>query len=51
MMILLMELLAIAMIAVGVFCIAIPLGLIFTGLSMLAFTLAWERSKKADKKN
>lgn len=49
MIILLLEVLAIAMIAVGVFYIAIPLGLIFLGLSMLAFTLAWERSKKADK--
>lgn len=49
MIILLLELSAIAMIAVGVFYIAVPLGLIFTGLSMLAFTLAWERSKKAVK--
>ena len=45
-MILVLELVAMLMIAVGVFYIALPLGLIFTGLSMLAFTLAWERSKK-----
>lgn len=49
MIILLLEVLAVVMIAVGVFYIAIPLGLIFTGLSLLAFTLAWERSKKVDK--
>ena len=49
MIVVLFELLAIVMIAVGVFYIAIPLGLIFTGISLLAFTLAWERSKKADK--
>lgn len=50
MIILLLEILAIAMIAVGVFYIAVPLGLIFVGLSLLAFTLAWERSKKVDEK-
>jgi len=49
MIVVLFELLAIVMIAVGVFYIAIPLGLIFTGISLLAFTLAWERSKKVDK--
>ena len=48
-MILILEIVAVMLIAVGVFYIALPLGLIFTGLSMLAFTLAWERSKKADK--
>jgi uncharacterized membrane protein len=50
MIIFLLEVLAIAMIAVGVFYIAVPLGLIFVGLSLLAFTLAWERSKKVDNK-
>ena len=49
MIVVLFELLAIVMIAVGVFYIAIPLGLIFMGVSLLAFTLAWERSKKVDK--
>ena len=49
MIVVLFELSAIVMIAVGVFYIAIPLGLIFTGISLLAFTLAWERSKKVDK--
>jgi len=49
MIVVLFELLAIVLIAVGVFYIAIPLGLIFTGISLLAFTLAWERSKKVDK--
>ncbi len=48
-MILILEIVAVMLVAVGVFYIALPLGLIFTGLSMLAFTLAWERSKKADK--
>jgi uncharacterized membrane protein len=47
MIVLLLELVAILLIAVGVFYIAVPLGLIFTGASLLAFTLAWERSKKA----
>lgn len=50
MIIFLLEILAITMIAVGVFYIAVPLGLIFVGLSLLAFTLAWERSKKVDNK-
>ena len=49
MIVVLFELSAIVMIAVGVFYIAIPVGLIFTGISLLAFTLAWERSKKVDK--
>jgi uncharacterized membrane protein len=35
--------------ALGVFYISLPLALIFIGISLLAFTLAWERSKKADK--
>jgi uncharacterized membrane protein len=46
-MILVLELIAILLIAVGVFYLSVPLGLIFTGVSLLAFTLAWERSKKA----
>jgi uncharacterized membrane protein len=49
MMILILEMVAVFLIALGVFYIAVPLGLIFVGLSMLAFTLAWERSKKADR--
>ncbi|MFZ9883991.1 MAG: hypothetical protein ACO3ON_00845 [Ilumatobacteraceae bacterium] len=49
MIILLLELVAILLIAVGVFYIALPLGLIFMGVSLLAFTLAFERSKKAAK--
>ena len=46
-MILVLEMIAVALIALGVFYISLPLGLIFTGASLLAFTLAWERSKKA----
>jgi hypothetical protein len=46
-MILVLELIAILLIAVGVFYLSVALGLIFTGVSLLAFTLAWERSKKA----
>ena len=49
MMILILEMVAIFLIALGVFYIAVPLGLIFVGISLLAFTLAWERSKKADR--
>ena len=49
MMILILEMIAVLMIVVGIFYIAIPLGLIFLGVSLLAFTLAWERSKKVDK--
>lgn len=49
MMILILEVVAVLLIALGVFYIAIPLGLIFVGVSLLAFTLAWERSKKADR--
>ena len=48
-MILVLEMIAVALIALGVFYISLPLALIFIGLSMLAFTLAWERSKKADR--
>lgn len=48
-MIVILEMVAVFLIALGVFYIAIPFGLIFVGLSMLAFTLAWERSKKADR--
>jgi uncharacterized membrane protein len=47
MMILILEMVAVFLIALGVFYIAVPLGLIFVGVSLLAFTLAWERSKKA----
>ena len=49
-MIFVLEMVSIFLIALGVFYIAVPLGLIFVGLSMLAFTLAWERSKKVDNK-
>ena len=49
MMILILEMIAVFLIALGVFYIAVPLGLIFVGISLLAFTLAWERSKKADR--
>ena len=49
MMILILEMVSVFLIALGIFYIAVPLGLIFVGLSMLAFTLAWERSKKADR--
>ena len=49
MMILILEMVAVFLIALGVFYIAIPIGLIFLGASLLAFTLAWERSKKADR--
>ena len=45
-MIIVLEMVAVFLIALGIFYIAVPLGLIFVGLSMLAFTLAWERSKK-----
>jgi|TARA_R110000823_G_scaffold208798_1_gene339140 uncharacterized membrane protein len=48
-MILILEIVAVALIALGVFYISLPVALIFIGLSMLAFTLAWERSKKADR--
>ncbi len=46
--VLLLEMFAVFLIALGVFYIALPLGLIFVGVSLLAFTLAWERSKKVD---
>ena len=49
MMILILEMIAVFLITLGVFYIAIPIGLIFLGASLLAFTLAWERSKKADR--
>ena len=45
-MIVILEMVAVFLIALGIFYIAVPLGLIFVGLSMLVFTLAWERSKK-----
>jgi uncharacterized membrane protein len=48
-MILVLEIVAVALIALGVFYISLPLALIFVGISLLAFTLAWERSRKADK--
>jgi len=47
--ILILEMVAVFLIALGIFYIALPLGLIFVGISLLAFTLAWERSKKADR--
>lgn len=47
--ILILEIVAVFLIALGIFYIALPLGLIFVGISLLAFTLAWERSKKADR--
>jgi uncharacterized membrane protein len=49
MIVVLLEIVAVFMIALGIFYIAVPLGLIFLGASLLAFTLAWERSKKVDK--
>ena len=49
-MILILEMVSVFLIALDIFYIAVPLGLIFVGLSMLAFTLAWERSKKVDNK-
>jgi len=48
-MILVLEMIAVFLIALGVFYISLPVALIFIGLSMLAFTLAWARPKKADK--
>ena len=48
MMILILEMVSVFLIALGVFYIAVPVGLIFVGVSLLAFTLAWERSKKVD---
>jgi len=48
-MIVILEMVAVFLIALGIFYIALPLGLIFVGISLLAFTLAWERSKKADR--
>jgi uncharacterized membrane protein len=49
MMTLVLEIVAVCLIALGIFYIALPLGLIFVGVSLLAFTLAWERMKKADR--
>jgi uncharacterized membrane protein len=49
MIVLLLEVIAMLLIAVGVFYLSVALGLIFTGVSLLAFTLAFERSKKAAK--
>ena len=46
MIVLLLEMFAVFLIALGIFYIAVPVGLIFVGVSLLAFTLAWERSKK-----
>jgi len=48
-MILLLEVLGTLLVALGVFILSIPFGLIFTGLSLLTFTFAYERSKKATK--
>jgi uncharacterized membrane protein len=42
----LLELLSVLLIASGLFLIAIPLGLIFVGLSVLLFTAAYERGRK-----
>jgi uncharacterized membrane protein len=41
----LLELFSILLIAYGLFLIAIPLGLIFVGLSVLLFTAAYERGR------
>lgn len=46
MFIFLLELLAIILIASGLFLIAIPLGLIFVGLSILLFAAAFERGRR-----
>ena len=48
MIVLLLEMLSVFLIALGIFYIAVPVGLTFVGVSLLAFTLAWERSKKVD---
>jgi hypothetical protein len=48
-MIILLELLGVLLIAGGVFILSVPFGLIFVGLSVLTFTFAFERSKKAAK--
>lgn len=42
----LLEVVSIVLIAYGLFLIAIPLGLIFVGLSILLFTAAYERGRK-----
>jgi uncharacterized membrane protein len=42
----LLEVFSILLIAYGLFLIAIPLGLIFVGLSVLLFTVAYERGRK-----
>lgn len=49
-MIIFLEFAAVALIASGIFLLSIPFGLIFMGLSMLTFTWAFERAKKAAKK-
>jgi uncharacterized membrane protein len=46
MIIFLLEVFSILLIAYGLFLIAIPLGLIFVGLSVLLFTAAYERGRK-----
>jgi len=45
-MIVLLELLGVLLVAVGIFILSVPFGLIFVGLSVLTFTFAFERSKK-----
>ena len=44
-MILFLELLAALLIAVGIFLLSVPFGLISVGLLLLLFAFAWERSK------
>ena len=48
-MIIFAELLGVLLIACGIFILSVPFGLIFVGLSVLTFTFAFERSKKAAK--
>ncbi len=45
-MILLMELLAASLIAVGIFLMSIPIGLIFVGSVTLLFAFAFERGQR-----
>jgi len=49
-MILLMELFAASLIAVGIFLLSIPIGLIFVGSVFLLFAFAIERGKKDARK-
>ena len=50
MIILFLELLGAALIGYGIFLIAIPIGLIFVGTSVLLFSLTWERGSRKVKK-